>query len=474
MGLSDHYHRRTEYDPRTMIGRRLDWSRQPGQFKTYPDLQSVELPGPGPTPGRDDQSERAGRAARFDLNLLSGLLFHGGGVTLVRRGQPYRAAASAGALYPIEIYPAVAGLPGLADGLYHYSPFDHSLTLIRPGRPTAWAGADGPRAGLFLSAMFYRSAWKYGDRAFRYCLLDAGHVAENLILAGRAWGLRPQLAVDFRDREVNRLLGLNRNKETALALIDFIPNRSADRADGEPNDWPDAWAEDWPGQTETSPFAEAFPPTPALTEALAETESTGPSGRPLDSAELGLHPGRPEFNLPDQPLGPIDLARMIPGRRSKRNFVPAELAPDKAVALAGVLNDHHPALVCGCLVQDVAGWTDGFYTLENGRLGLARPGRLQPALAAACLDQAWTANAGFQAAMLTNLDLAQRIGGPRSYRALMISAGRLGQRIYLAAEALGLGACGVGAFFDRPASDLLGLSEESSLVYLTCCGAPKR
>ena len=453
-----------------MIGRRLDWSRQPGQFKTYPELQSVELPGPGPTPGRVEQAERAGRAARLDLKLMSGLLFHGGGVTLVRRGQPYRAAASAGALYPIEIYPALAGLPGLADGLYHYSPFDHSLTLIRPGRPTAWTGADGSRAVFFLSAMFYRSAWKYGDRALRYCLLDAGHVAENLILAGRAWGLRPRLEVDFRDREVNRLLGLDRSKEAALALIDFIPSRSADRT----NERPDDLTADWPGLTETSPFAEAFPPTPALAEALAETEATGPSGRPLDSAELGPRPGRPEYDLSDQPLGPVDLAQMIPGRRSKRNFIPAELAPDKAAALASALNDHHPALVCGCLVQDVADWTDGFYILEKGRLGLAQPGRLQPAMAAACLDQVWTANAGLQAAMLTNLDLARRIGGPRSYRALMISAGRLGQRIYLAAEALGLGACGVGAFFDRPASESIGLNEDSSLVYLICCGTTKR
>ena len=458
----DHYHRRTEYDPRTMTGRGLDWSRQPGQFKTYSDLESIELPGPTPTSNRPDKPDRIDKPARLGLNLVSNLLFHGNGVTLVRRGQAYRAAASAGALYPIEIYPALAGLPGLADGLYHYSPFDHSLTLIRPGRPAAWTGAGGPKAAFFLSALFYRSAWKYGDRALRYCLLDAGHVAENLILAGRAWGLRPRLEVNFRDREINRLLGLDRNREAALALIRLESDESA------------PWSGDWPGQTETSPFSDAFPRTPALTEAMAETEAVGPAGQPLDAGELGLSLAGPAIDLTGRSLDPAGLARMISGRRSRRNFVPVELDQEAAAGLSISLADHHPALVCGWLIQDVAGWADGFYLLENNRLGLARLGRLQPAMAAACLGQAWAANAGLQAVMLTNLDLAQRLGGPRSYRALMISAGRLGQRAYLAAEALGLGACGIGAFFDRQASAELGLNDDSSLIYLTCCGASKR
>ena len=73
---------------------------------------------------------------------------------------------------------------------------------------------------FFLTAIFFRSAWKYRARAYRYHLLDTGHVAENLILALKASKLPFSVTYDFDDGTVNRLLGLDDQKEVALAIID--------------------------------------------------------------------------------------------------------------------------------------------------------------------------------------------------------------------------------------------------------------
>ena len=66
------------------------------------------------------------------------------------------------------------------------------------------------------------------------------------------------------------------------------------------------------------------------------------------------------------------------------------------------------------------------------------------------------------------------IAGPRGYRQVMLAAGRLGQRLYLGATALGLGCCGIGAFYDREAIELFDMAEQASLLYLLAVGQVKK
>ena len=75
---------------------------------------------------------------------------------------------------------------------------------------------------------------------------------------------------------------------------------------------------------------------------------------------------------------------------------------------------------------------------------------------------------------LTDLAQIDRTWGPRSYRYAMLAAGRMGQAIYVAATALGLGACGIGALYDGEARELLGLSEDAALLYLVAAGPIKK
>ena len=95
-------------------------------------------------------------------------------------------------------------------------------------------------------------------------------------------------------------------------------------------------------------------------------------------------------------------------------------------------------------------------------------------MARICLDQMWLANAGIHFLFLTNLHVLDRTWGARGYRYAMLNAGRMGQRLYISATAMGLGCCGIGALYDGEAAALLGLNEASVLLYLVAVGAVKK
>ena len=91
-----------------------------------------------------------------------------------------------------------------------------------------------------------------------------------------------------------------------------------------------------------------------------------------------------------------------------------------------------------------------------------------------CLDQRWLTNAGVHFLFVSNLDVLDGTCGARGYRYAMLPAGRMGQRLYVAATAMGLGCCGIGALYDGEAAALLGLNEASVLLYLVAVGAVKK
>jgi SagB-type dehydrogenase family enzyme len=94
-------------------------------------------------------------------------------------------------------------------------------------------------------------------------------------------------------------------------------------------------------------------------------------------------------------------------------------------------------------------------------------------MARTCLDQEWLKLAPLHFLFMADLDANDRAWGPRGYRYAMMTAGRMGQRLYLAATAMGLGCCGIGAFYDGEAAQLLGLTGSSALLYLVSVGAVK-
>jgi SagB-type dehydrogenase family enzyme len=172
------------------------------------------------------RSVRAYREAPLALADLSRLLWAAQGVTGKIYGYEFRAAPSAGALYPVETYLAAHAVDGLAPGVYRYDVHHHALERVRAGdfrREVAEAALGQTftaSAGVVFiwTAVFARSKVKYRERAYRYIYLDAGHIAQNLALAAVALGLGScQIAALFDD-EVNDLVGADGEEESVIYM----------------------------------------------------------------------------------------------------------------------------------------------------------------------------------------------------------------------------------------------------------------
>ncbi len=171
------------------------------------------------------RSEREFKDMPLSLLELSRLLHYAYGITEKR--EQLRAAPSAGALYPIEIYPVANNVEGLAQGIYRYFVADHSLALVREGdfRHQMMRHALGEEmmeqasVVLVLSAVFERSAWRYRERAYRYILLEAGHISQNIYLVATALGLGTCAVGAFDDQGYNKIMGLDGKKESVIYLM---------------------------------------------------------------------------------------------------------------------------------------------------------------------------------------------------------------------------------------------------------------
>ena len=170
------------------------------------------------------RSRRDFAAEPVPLPKLAALLRAGYGITS-GGVQPLRSAPSGGALYPLELTVAARRVDGLTSGLYHFDPLDDVLESVRDGpvhiaATTPFAEiAAGAAAVVIVSAMFWRSRFKYGLRGYRFVLLEAGHVAQNVLLAATALGLAAVPLGGFYDRRVDDLLGVNGVDESTLYFL---------------------------------------------------------------------------------------------------------------------------------------------------------------------------------------------------------------------------------------------------------------
>jgi len=147
------------------------------------------------------------------LEDISQLLWAAQGITDKDR---YRAAPSAGALYPLELYVVAGDVEGLSLGVYRYRPKSHELVHVASGerRMSLASVALGQGwvsrapAVLVIAGVYERSMKKYGQRAHRYTHIEVGHVAQNIYLQATALGLGTALVGAFHDSEVQDVLSL--------------------------------------------------------------------------------------------------------------------------------------------------------------------------------------------------------------------------------------------------------------------------
>jgi SagB-type dehydrogenase family enzyme len=479
------YHQATSYDRFEMSGHALDWTNQPRVIKEYPGITSWPLPKDLRTPkgklsGILGEVPAVGTPQPLNLETLSLILLLSYTNTARTRYPEgdffFRSAASAGALYPTEIYVAAHEVQGIDNGLYHFAVHNHALDALRRGQIFGSAHGGGSRLAFFLTSIFFRSAWKYRARAYRYHLLDTGHVAENLLLALKTSHLPFSVTYDFDDGEVNRLLGLDARKEVALAVID-VPGGNG------------AFLEN----------IDAFPPLsePVLKASVVSArEIDYPAIREMHEAGIQIRKGNakemvhelgpvPKTWVPLKTPGPwpemVEYPDAVFRRRSRRNFIKKPMSREALNALLWSVcrnegSPHDQSVAVGFLVGQAEGMEPGFYLLDRkrGSWTLVAAGEFMARSTSICLDQAWLVNAGVHFLFLANLEALEKTWGPRGYRYAMMTAGRLGQWLYVAAEAMGAGCCGIGALYDGEAMEMLGLNENSRLLYLVAVGNIKR
>lgn len=231
--IGDLFQQQTKHDRNKIQSTPLDWANQPETYKSYLDAKKIELPsaeihgGPGLWQTiMERRSQRDFSGKPISKIQLSQLLWASQGITRQSQGFDFRAAPSAGALYPIETYLLLDKVTDIESGVYHYNVQQHYLEQLKTGNfgPQIAQAALGQNIYavaniVFIwTAIFQRSKWKYKQRAFRYIYLDAGHIAHAVALASTGMDLGSCQIAAFFDDEINDIICVDGKGESVVYM----------------------------------------------------------------------------------------------------------------------------------------------------------------------------------------------------------------------------------------------------------------
>ena len=220
----------------------LDWANMPDPFRHYEGVPVLDLPADPPSPEMTAlvllQGASGTTVVEDGAAFLSQLLFYSAAISATKRvpatGYEYalRVNPSSGNLHPTEFHFRARGLKGWPDGWYHYDPSRHMAEQRGVGDFDTELASDSAPIVFVLTSIVWREAWKYGERAYRYCLHDIGHAWQALALSGRAIGCDSIALGQFFDDEVIQLCRPNIDEQPMLIVNlrgGSIPVREADR-----------------------------------------------------------------------------------------------------------------------------------------------------------------------------------------------------------------------------------------------------
>jgi SagB-type dehydrogenase family enzyme len=483
----------------------LDWANQPDPFRRYAGARLVplEIVAPGERPRYDAIFEpgHLPAAAAVNRQSISQLFYDSLALSAWKSNGDSRWAlrvnASSGNLHPTEGYLLCGPVEGVCEQpmVGHYAPREHGLEVRAEFDMARWntlcSGFPAHTFFIGLSSIHWREAWKYGRRAYRYCMHDAGHALGALSMAAAGLGWRTRLLDDPGSAALACLLGTSQPHDAELEEPDMLIACLPTQATG---------------------------PLPELPEALLQSfASLNWQGRPnhlspahvdWGMAAIAAEVRKPHgvcayapFAAPPQSWSPppqtVALRRMIRQRRSAvamdgQTRLPREVfyrMLDRTLAVPDrVPFDTLPwtsQLHLALLVHRVEGLTPGLYLLVRDPAQTAvlqqaltqadpwyRPPGCPEQLPLYCLiesdtraaaraiscQQAIASDGCFSLAMLAEFETPMRRHGPWFYPRLYWEAGMIGQLLYLEAEAAGIRSTGIGCFFDDPMHDLLGLT----------------
>ena len=504
------YHDRTKHHPeRYALGPGgLDWATQPNPFRRFDGSPVLKLPlsvhddtpaaavlfGADATPPRPLNLGSLGLFLELSMGLSARKEIPGNSWYL-------RMNPSSGNLHPTEAYvvlPALEWLQGGA-GVYHYAPLAHALEQRARRSQRAKSNTGGFCVGL--TSITWREAWKYGERAFRYCQHDVGHALAALRYAAAALGWRAELLQEWDDSQLAVLLGLDRpedfadaERETPELLVRVMVNGKS-----EPVQSPAADASvEWFGRANR--LSRSHVEWRVIDNAIAVSERKAPmTHQPIVPA---LWPP------PAPPACAHSSGQLIRQRRSAVDFDGVtSITLEKFLAILDTTLPREsvppfdvwpfpPRLHLIIFAHRVTGLEPGMYlwlrapadeeTLRHAFRNITTweaPANLPPttplrrlgradlrdfARSLSC-QQDIAADGAFSLGMLARFEPVLRECGAAAWRELFWESGLIGQALYLAAEAAGVRGTGIGCYFDDVLHRALGLTghDWQSLYHFT-------
>ena len=522
------YHERTQHHLHRFAAAMgyLDWANQPDPYRRYVNAPRQLLPlcAPDGQPRYPDlfapPDASAPPAAAVDAASIGRLFQDSLALSAWKQHRGTRWALrvnpSSGNLHPTEAYLLTNAVPGLWElpTLGHYAARDHTLERRAEIPRALWqaitAGLPDGALLVGLTSIPWRESWKYGERAYRYCMQDLGHAIGALGFAAAALGWRTTL-LPVPDAELAVLLGIDDQRGPEVEHPDalLVVHREA-----EP----------------TSSWARSFTIAANDIEALRALHRYGtpaPLSRDhhdwpaidqaIDATRLFARPPAPFWDRPAAPRDALPRApdadsRVLFHQRRSAVAMDGRTGSDAAsfcASLQRVVDPHSPPLQALpwrgrvhllLFVHRIAGLAPGFYCLVRGGqdpqwlrsrmrpeflwerpegipaslpLFLLLPIDCREAARTVSCGQAIAADSAFAVAMLAEFAPTLDAIGPWSWRMLHWEAGAIGQLLYLEAEASGLRATGIGCFFDSAVHEVLGIGSEDlrTIYHFTTGGA---
>lgn len=501
------YHQRTKHSleryakgPET-----IDWDDQPELFRRFSGCERLALP----KPGRElevlwSELDTPQHVLVHALTLESvGLLLELAFGLSAWKSNGYhrwslRCNPSSGNLHPTEAYLININTPVLASGVYHYLSYEHSLER-RALFSAPVTGADEWYIGL--SSIHWREAWKYGERAYRYCQHDVGHALGALRYAAATLGWSISLMADIADAELAALLGVDRDAEfiqhehetpdVLCRIHTSVPAAPVSQTQLEQLAATAQWfgradslrayhLYTWQVLDEVSNAA-AKPRTASLLNpntalALTPPRSAIPPARATTlirqrrsaqqfDGNMAALPSVTFYRLLSAVLAETAAFALWPWRANVHLFIFVHRVEGLTPGLYALIRDHAAVKPLQAATSDIFVWQQQrdkvpFYQLYAGDMK-------QPAKTISC-HQSIASDSAFSVAMVaefrTTLEQA-----PWQYRQLFWECGLIGQVLYLEAEAAGMSGTGIGCYFDDSVHELLGLTDDSyqSLYHFT-------
>lgn len=456
----------------------LEFDNMPSPFKIYPDLEPIPLSrdllqtGTAALAAISDPGSQNNQA-ELNLDSLSAFLFYTAGVTKKKTfpgGEIYfRAAACAGALYPVESYIVCGDIDGLSAGVYHFNPGDFSLRRLRDGdyRSILVEATSNEQSitnapvVLVYTAISWRSTWKYRDRAYRYHFWDNGMIAANAMAMAASHHLHAKIVMGFVEDEINLLIGIDGKSELALSLLPLgINDQPAQKSQtldelnlatlplsASPIDYRsiheihaassliDAdevakWREHSFNQKSVESSSETF--SLILNQSAALTD---------ESIESVIQRRASTRRFARKAISFEDLSIIL--NRATRG-----LSADFLNKSATQINDVY------LIINRVDGIDAGayFYDRNNQRLELLKKGDFNDRAAYLVLEQPLGGDASATIFLMADLQYMLELFGNRGYRVAQMEAGIIGGRTYIAAYALRRGATGL-TFYDNDVTE---------------------